>query len=85
MSGTIGVILTFVFTVLIPLIFLTFLPNEKLYNWGFKYGSKWSKWMNKKLGRLNWEGIENNITGSVISFAQGIKDGADSDDSPPTT
>lgn len=74
------VILTFLFTVLIPLIFTTFLPNQKFYGWGKMYGRKVSRFMNKKLKALNWEAVENNFTGSLVSFAQGIQDGADSDD-----
>ncbi len=28
----------------------------------------------------NWEKIENNLTGSFLSFAQGFKEGSDLDD-----
>jgi len=53
---------------------------EKFYQWGYKHGLKLSSYGRKKIGVENWENFENNLTGSFIAYAQGFKDGADSDD-----
>jgi hypothetical protein len=74
-----AVILGFVAGVILPLLFANFVPNEKFYNWGYKFGKKGSAAGKKFLGE-NYEKVENNFTGSFIGFAQGLQDGADSDD-----
>lgn len=77
MNETLIVIIAFVVGTGLPLIFASFLPNSKFYNWGVSVGKKMSAAGRKISG---WEGIENNLTGSFLSFAQGLKEGADEDD-----
>lgn len=73
------IIIGFIVGILLPLIFGSILPNSKFFEWGFKAGKKSSSKGRQILG-ANWEKIENNLTGSFLSFAQGFKDGADVDD-----
>ena len=72
-------IIAFMVGVMVPLIFTQFLPNEKFYNWGFTLGKSMSR-KGKGLVGESWEQAENNFTGSVVAFAQGLKEGADLDD-----
>ena len=77
MSSTVIAILSFVVGVGLPLIFASFLPNQKFHDWGVSIGKKLSAAGGKIPG---YEEIENNLTGSFVSFAQGLQEGADSDD-----
>ncbi len=72
----IGLILGFI----IPLLFATFLPNDKVYNFGFKIGQKLSSKGKSVLGSTWEDAVENNLTGTIVAAANGLKDGADSDD-----
>ena len=49
-------------------------------NWGITIGSALSKLGNAKLGKAVWEKLEDSITVAFVTFAQGIKKGADLDD-----
>lgn len=73
-------IIGFVVGVLAPVIFMSFLPNKKFKAWGTVVGKKASLKGSKLIGKENWEKLENNLTGSVLSFAQGFVEGADLDD-----
>jgi len=75
------IIIAFLIGTLLPFIFASLLPNSKFYNWGYKAGQKLSLFFRDKVGIEAWESMENNITGSFFSYSQGLKDGADSDDS----
>ncbi len=74
-SGVIGVIVG----ILLPVLFTQFLPNEKFHAWGYKFGKNMSRAAVGYMGE-NWEKAENNFTGSILAFAQGLKEGADVDD-----
>lgn len=76
----ITLIIGFVVGVLVPVIFMSFLPNTKFKKWGITVGTKASLKGSKLLGKENWEKLENNLTGSFLSFAQGFAEGADLDD-----
>ena len=73
------IIIAFVVGILLPLIFASFVPNTKFHAWGVSIGQKLSAAGNKVAG-VSWEKLENNLTGSFISFAQGVEEGADEDD-----
>lgn len=73
-------ILAFVFGLLIPQLFLTFLPNSMIQSFGQAWGRKMSKFFRGKVGADNWESIENNFTGGLVTLANAIQTGADSDD-----
>lgn len=75
-------VIAFVVGILLPFIFASLLPNSKFYAWGFSAGKKLSGFMQGKVGKDAWEAMENNITGSFFAYAQGLKEGADSDDAP---
>ena len=72
-------IIAFLAGTIIPLLFISFLPNKKFHDWGVGIGQKLSAAGNKFAG-ANWESFENNITGSFMSFSKGLEEGADSDD-----
>jgi hypothetical protein len=48
--------------------------------WGIVVGKFLSKIGCAQIGKSNWEKVEDVLTVSVLSFAQGIKKGADWDD-----
>lgn len=73
-------LLTFLVTMLIPWLFMTYLPNDKISAFGKKLGRKMSSGAGGKIGKANWESIENKFTGGLVALAEGIKDGADEDD-----
>jgi len=73
-----GAIIGVLVGMILPLLFATFLPNAKFYNWGVSVGKKMSAEGNKIIGK-NYEQLENNLTGSMLSFSQGVKDGAAQD------
>ena len=73
-GAIIGVIVT-----IIILLFQKYLPNSNFHAWGVKAGKKFSAKGNAYLPG-NFETLENNLTGSFLSFAQGFSEGADSDD-----
>lgn len=74
-----SIIIAFLVGTLLPLIFASVLPNTTFYKWGFSAGKKLSAKGKSWVGG-SWENFENNLTGSFVSFAQGLKEGADSDD-----
>lgn len=71
-------ILGFLVGVILPIVFANFIPNEKFYKWGKSVGRKMSAAGNKLVGK-SYEQLENNLTGSMLSFSQGIKEGAGED------
>ena len=56
------------------------LKRGQFEGWGYKVGRALSKFASAKIGKSTWEKIEDVITVSFVSFAKGIKEGADSDD-----
>ena len=80
MDLTIWVVVGFIIGVVLPIIFAKWLPNSLFHNWGVKVGRVMSATMRNKITVGNWEGFENKLTGSFLAFAQGVKDGADEDD-----
>lgn len=72
-------IIAFVVGILAPFLFGQLLPNKKFHGWGFALGKKASE-KGKALIGDSWDKLENNLTGSFLSFAEGFKEGADSDD-----
>ena len=68
MDTFIHVGLSFLIGVILPVIFVKFLPNEKFYKWGEKAGQKLSSKGFEFFGK-NWENLENKLTGSFLAFA----------------
>lgn len=58
----------------------TWIKKGQFENWGKITGRYISKLGNTKLGKEKWERIEDVITLAILSFAKGLKIGADSDD-----
>ena len=57
------------------------LPNEKLYDWGYKFGI----WINTVgYGRMgkSWNNVETFIQNSFGKFFTGVRDGLDADEQP---
>lgn len=79
-SGVLGAIFGFIFGVLVPLLFLRYLPNEKFFKWGQGIGRKISAGGRKFLAIEAWEKLENNLLGSATAFVQGVEAGASEDD-----
>ena len=73
-------IIAFVVGIIVPLLFTYFLPNAKANEYGKALGAKMSAFGSAKLGKDSYEKLENNITGTFVSFALGFQEGADSDD-----
>ena len=61
-------------------ILMAFIKKGQFENWGKAVGRFLSKIGNAKLGRNKWEKIEDTITLAILSFAKGVKIGADEDD-----
>lgn len=58
-----------------------FLPNDKLYMWGFDLGKSMTSFGTKKVGYA-WEKLEDFLINSLGVFLDGFRDGLNSDDSP---
>lgn len=58
-----------------------FLPNEKVYMWGYELGRSLTTFGTDKAGYA-WEKIEDFLTNSVGIFFNGVRDGLNSDDDP---
>jgi hypothetical protein len=69
-----------IITALIITLYSTFTPNKRVYNFFFKIGKKASGLGKKYLGEQRWEKVENNLLGTILSAANGLQDGANSDD-----
>lgn len=65
---------------IITSILTAFIKKGKFENWGYTVGKSLSKFAGSKMGAKKWEKIEDVITLSILSFAKGIKQGADRDD-----
>ena len=59
---------------------LAYVKKGKFENWGKTVGRFLSKLGNTQMGKDKWEKIEDIITLSILSFAKGVKLGADEDD-----
>lgn len=80
MDLIIPILLTFVFSWLVPFLFVTYLPQAKVKAIGLGWGRKLSKWSRSKFGKENWENVENSILSTVLLLVQSILEGADEDD-----
>ena len=80
MDFNVMTIVAFIVGVILPVIFTQILPNRLFHGWGFSVGKKLSSLGRRWVTTDAWESVENNMTGSFFSFAQGLKEGADSDD-----
>lgn len=76
-----------VITALIPLVIggiasivASYVKKGQLHDWGFAAGKSLSKFCDAKFGKARWEKLEDSITIAFVSFAMGLKDGADYDD-----
>lgn len=61
-------------------IIVAFLKKGEFEKWGRNVGKALSKFASARFGKKSWEKIEDVITISFVSFAKGIKEGADEDD-----
>jgi hypothetical protein len=74
-SGGITLLATIITTFVV-----TAIKQGKIENWGVSVGKFLDKIGRQKMGTEKWEKIEDVITTAFISFAHGIKKGADWDD-----
>jgi len=58
----------------------TWLKKGQFYNYGVAVGKWVSKIGSLRLGKETWEKIEDIFSTTFLSFADGVKDGADWDD-----
>lgn len=75
-------------TILITIL-TRFLPNDKLYMWGYDFGLMLSTFASKKIGYA-WNKFEDFICNSIGVLFNGFRDGLNADDSegkisPPST
>jgi hypothetical protein len=61
-------------------ILIAWVKKGQFESWGIKLGRWLSMLGNTKLGKDKWEKVEDVITLSILSFAKGLKIGADEDD-----
>lgn len=73
-------ILTTVGVSVIGTFLLSFIKKGQFETWGKVVGRALSKLGNTQMGRAKWEKIEDTITLAILSFAKGVKLGADEDD-----
>lgn len=66
-------------TVLIGIL-ISLVKKGQFNSWGKIAGRFLSKLGNARLGKTVWEKFEDVITISLVSFTQGLKEGADEDD-----
>lgn len=64
---------------LLLMLITRFVPNEKLYQWGYNIGATISSWGLIRAGK-GWESIEDFLINSFGKLFEGIRDGLDSDD-----
>ncbi len=69
---TLGLILSVVTSLI-----ARFVPNEKLFAWGVKFGKLLNGFGTSKVGSIAWEKIEDFLINSVGEFLRGIKSGLD--------
>ena len=60
-----------------------FLPNPKVYKFGYNIGVALTSFGTSKIGKA-WEKIEDFLTNSLGIFFTGMKDGLNSDEENPT-
>ena len=75
---------TYVITLFVGVI-LSYLKKGDFKSWGVNIGKLISKFANVKIGKERWEAMEDALTVSFVSFAVGIKEGADYDDDESKT
>jgi len=66
-------------TALVGLLF-ALIKKGQFEKWGIKIGETMSAFGRTQLGKKTWEKIEDPVFMSIVSFAQGLKKGADMDD-----
>ena len=80
------VIITTVVTLLLTAgtsFIVSLIKKGQFESWGIAVGKALSKIGDLRFGRSKWEKIEDALMIAVVSFAQGLKKGADLDDSLP--
>jgi len=60
---------------------VSLIKKGQFETWGIACGKALSKIGDLKLGRSKWEKVEDALMIAIVSFAQGLKKGADLDDS----
>ena len=58
----------------------TFVKDQTIYDFMFNIGKKVDAGASKYIGDGNWEALEDSLVQKFVVAAQGLKDGADSDD-----
>lgn len=58
----------------------TYIKKGDFKKWGVACGKALSKFADAKIGSGRWEKLEDAITIALVSFATGVKEGADYDD-----
>ena len=66
---------------ILPFVLASVLPNKWFKTLGVKAGRDLSRMGRRLIGPDSYEKFENTLTGSLVSFAQGVAEGADEDDS----
>lgn len=61
-------------------VWVLILKPKTVHGWGRGMGSLLSAFGQKKVGRENWEKIENRLSGTISDFISGMQEGMDSDD-----
>ena len=56
------------------------LDGGQFHSWGELFGKWLSKMGRIRMGKTKWEQLEDAITESILTFAEGVKKGADCDD-----
>jgi hypothetical protein len=72
--------MVWIFSIGLPLIFTTLIPNSWFKNLGIGIGKTISVTLNKLTFNL-WEFVEDHVVGAFISFVNGISEGSALDDS----
>ncbi len=79
MDTILNVIIGFAITGGVTLLF-SVIKGGKFESWGVVVGKALSKLGRARIGKAAWEKMEDVIIMSFVSFAKGLKDGADWDD-----
>ena len=80
------IIITTVITLLLTAgtsLVVSLIKKGQFESWGIAVGKLLSKIGDLRFGRSKWEKIEDALLISFVSFAQGVKKGADMDDNLP--
>lgn len=59
---------------------ISYIKKGDLKNWGIVVGKAISTFADAKIGKGRWEKLEDALTVGLVTFAIGVKEGADYDD-----